>query len=97
MAMFLTNPEELGPFGITVWFTVFLLVLAGAITLLLYWIRGQQTTPAFMRALRRGFFISIWATGLLALGSLRQLTIRDIILITVLVVVIDFYMRRMQQ
>lgn len=95
-SLFLTNPNDLGPFGITVWFILLLVVSTTVVTLLLFRLRKQRTTRAFTQSLRRGFLISIWAVSLLALNSLHQLTIADIILITVLVVVIDFYMRRMK-
>lgn len=95
--MFLTNPEELGPFGITAWFMALLVLLTAGSTLGVTRLRRDRSKSGFLRTVRRSFLISLWIVALLALGSLRQLTIGDIILITVLVVAIDFYMRRVQQ
>ncbi len=95
-SVFFTSPNDLGPFGITIWFALLLVVVTIATTYLIYRRRKDYSSRGFMRALPRGFLIAVWAVALLALNSLRQLTITDIILITVLVVVIDFYMRRMR-
>jgi hypothetical protein len=96
-SLLFTNPSGLGPFGITVWFVVLLVVLTMVITLVMHRFRQVRDTTGLMRLIRRAFLISVWATALLALGSLRQLTIRDIILLTVLVVMVDFYIRRLQR
>ncbi|PSO43455.1 hypothetical protein BRC19_00315 [Candidatus Saccharibacteria bacterium QS_5_54_17] len=93
-SLLVTSPDQLGPFGITIWFALLLLVTAAALTWLIYRRRKEYNRAGFMHASRRGFLIALWAVSLLALNSLRQLAITDIILITVLVVVIDFYMRR---
>lgn len=97
VSMVLTTPNELGPFGLTIWFVVFLIGLVSVLTLGFYRFgKGRGSRAGFMRALRRGFLAGIWITGILALSSLRQLSLRDIILLTVLVLAVDFYMQRMR-
>lgn len=97
VSMVLTTPNELGPFGLTIWFVAFLIGLVSVLTLGFYRLgKGRGSRAGFMRALRRGFLAGIWITGILALSSLRQLSLRDIILLTVLVLAVDFYMQRMR-
>lgn len=96
ISMLLVKPQELGPFGITVWFSVLLVAITGFITLWL-WRRYDDTREGFLLALRRGFVISVWVVALLALNSLRQLDIRDIILIIILGLLVDFYWRRIEK
>lgn len=99
-----TAPGDLGPFGLTVWFCALLIGLANAITLMLYKLRrrraasrGSPTRKSdFALALRRGSLAAIWVTGIVALSSLRQLAAGDIILLTVFVLAVEFYMRRMR-
>ena len=95
----LTTPDRLGPFGITLWFGGFLLALGGFLTLILYQLRkgfsrGDRAV-VFSRALRHGILTSTWISSLVALNSLRQLGLKDIVLVTLLVVLIEFYMRRL--
>ncbi|MEX0749153.1 MAG: hypothetical protein WD467_01280 [Candidatus Saccharimonadales bacterium] len=97
MSLFLTNPDSLGPFGLTAWFSALLVAFTGLLMLgLLRW-RYERSRAGFLLALRRSFLASLWVVALLALSSLRQLSIRDIILLTVLGVLIDFYMQRVQR
>ena len=95
-SMFVTNPSEVGPYGITLWFTGLLLVATVFGGSLHYRLRGRHREGGWFDSFRLGFLGSTWAVGLLALASLRQLTLRDIILVAVLVVVVNFFMKRMQ-
>ncbi len=96
----LTTPDRLGPFGITLWFSGLLIALGGSLTLFLYQLRKrfsrQDRALVFSRALRHGILISTWITSLVALNSLRQLGLKDIVLVTLLVVLIEFYLRRLK-
>ena len=93
---FVTNPDQLGPFGITVWFVGLFVTLANLLSLLLYYLRriGRKIKPGVATSLRQGILISLWLTSLLALNSLGQLSGRDVVLISLLVVLVEFYMRR---
>ncbi len=93
-AMFLTNPGELGPYGITLWFVALLIFSVLLLTIVIYRLSAGDEVRDLLVAARVGFLSSTWAVGMLALGSLRQLTVRDIILITILVVVVNFFMKR---
>ena len=95
MAMFLTSPGQLGPYGITLWFTGLLVCMVLVITLAIYKFKSGDNSAQLLSAARVGFLSGTWIVGLLALGSLRQLTLRDIILITILVVAVNFFIKRM--
>jgi len=90
--MLWVGPSDLGPFGITAWFVGLGIFLTSSVTLMLH-IYSRKRMPIWLH-LRRASIISIMATAIIALNSLRQLTIGDIILLVVLGVVINFYMRR---
>lgn len=98
ISLFSSTPDGLGPFGITLWFIVLLLGLGGFFSLLLYSLKRNTSRKEpqllFTSALRQGILISTWGVGLFALAALRQLDIKDIVLVTVLVVLIEFYLRR---
>ena len=93
-AMFLTNPGELGPYGITLWFVALLIFSVLLLTIVIYRLSAGDEVRDLLVAARVGFLSSTWAVGMLALGSLRQLTVRDIILITILVVAVNFFIKR---
>lgn len=97
VSMFITNPDELGPFGLTLWFSTLLTATTGLLWIILTSFIYGKSREGMMIALRRSFLISMWAVAILALSSLRQLGIRDIILLTVLGLLIDFYMKRVQK
>lgn len=97
VSTFMISPQDLGPFGITIWFGILLLAVTGLVTLWLWRRRYGLSPEGLWLALRRGFLISVWIVALLALNSLRQLSIRDIILIIVLGVLVDFYLRRIEK
>ena|SRR5687768_12345804 len=93
---FVTNPDLLGPFGITVWFLGLFLTLANLFSLILYTFKRRRGQPerALAVSIRQGILLSIWISSLLALNSLKQLSVRDVVLISLLVVLGEFYMRR---
>lgn len=92
-AMVFASPDELGPFGITLWFIGLCAMLSGSGILLQQWLfTGQQ--DRFWRHLQRSVLISVLFTAVVALNGLRQLSARDIILLVVLGLVVNFYMRR---
>ncbi len=96
-SMFATSPNELGPFGLTVWFTVLLVAITGLLWLMLTTLKYGRDREGMMIAIRRSFLIGMWLVAIIALSSLRQFSIRDIILLTILGLLIDFYMKRMQK
>lgn len=95
----LTTPDALGPFGITLWFMGLVIALAGILTLLFYYLgrlryHRRERSQIFRGALRYGSLSAIWLTALISLNSLRQLGVKDIVLVSLLVSLIEFYLRR---
>lgn len=95
--VFLT-PSLLGPLGVTVWFVVLFLCLGSIFTLILYtvktYLRVHVANVSRMRyAWRQGLLLSGWITGVLALSSLNQLGWLDAILLALLLVIVEIYVR----
>ena len=98
LSLVLTNPLAIGPVGVTVWFVVLLLALAGLVSLVLYIIKSflhiHKNPAARLRySWRQGLLISGYATAMLALSSLRQLSLRDAILWGLLLGIVEIYVR----
>ncbi|MBI4100996.1 hypothetical protein HY441_00800 [Candidatus Microgenomates bacterium] len=93
-----TNPDRLGPFGITLWFVGLLFALGGILTIVFYHLKRmfvrEDKALVFTHALRQGILAATWLTALIALNSLRSLSLKDIVLVTILVALIEFYLRR---
>ena len=92
------NPSSLGPVGVTIWFLALLTALQGAFTLGLYRMKqglAEVSGPAtrFMSSWRQGSLIAGVLVVMLALSSLRQLSGRDIGLLVVLALLVEFYGR----
>src|SRR3990167_8034368 len=99
ISLFSTSPDRLGPFGITIWFLAVLTAISVSITIGLYWHRritnkGNDITNIQSMSIRQGVLLGILITSLLALNSLRQLSLRDVVLLMLLLVLVEFYMRR---
>jgi hypothetical protein len=98
LAVLLTNPLAIGPIGVTAWFVVLLLALAAAINLILYWVKTFMHVHAtgigrLRYCWRQGLLIGGWVTGLLALSSLHQLGLLDGILLALLFLIVEVYVR----
>jgi hypothetical protein len=91
ISLFVTNPTRLGPFGITTWFLCVLTVVSGLATLVLDRLRPRR---GFSVNLRHGVLGATWLTALFALSSLGQIGVKDVVLVSVLVVLIEFYLSR---
>lgn len=93
------TPAKLGPAGITFWFIGILVSVGSLIALIgfIWKLRHEEhrltATKALASSLRTGFLVGFTASILLALSSLRSLSIRDIILFILVVVVIEIYFR----
>lgn len=97
-AVLLANPTSVGPLGVTFWFVGVLITLQGGFMLALYAakIRKDQPMPqakALSASWRQGLLIALGVTIFLALSSLRQLGLRDVILITAVLALTEFYFR----
>jgi len=98
LSLFVTNPVKLGPIGVTLWFVVLLSVLFAVFSLGLYFVkiflRLHETHSTRLRySMRQGLLLSFWVTSLLALSSLGQYSLKDAILLGLLLLIIELYVR----
>lgn len=93
-----TNPLAIGPVGVTVWFVVLFWDLVSLMALALYlaksFLHVHSTRVQRLRySWRQGLLLGGWTAGLLALSSLNQLGLRDAILLALLLVIVEVYVR----
>jgi hypothetical protein len=93
-----TNPLMLGPAGVTVWFVGVFLLVSSLLTLGLYaaknYLRLHSTGAARLRySWRQGLLLGGWLVGMASLSSLRQLGPLDAILLGILLVIVEVYVR----
>lgn len=98
LSMFVLTPDQLGPLLITGWFIlVFVATTALLMSMFLklstYLHRGQKR-HSYALALRRATLAALFLVSLMALGSLHQLSVVDIVLVTLLVLAVEFYFFR---
>lgn len=93
------TPSKLGPAGITFWFIAILISIGSLVAFFSYiWkLRREEhrltAVKALSSSLRTGFLVGFTVAILLALSSLRSLSIRDVILFVLVVIVIEIYFR----
>jgi len=93
------TPKQLGPAAITFWFIGVVIIIASLVTLIEYNIKlrksenRMQPRKVLAQSLRTGILLGLTVTILLALSSLRSLSVRDIILFVLTVVIIELYFR----
>lgn len=97
-SLMLTNPLAIGPVGVTLWFVGLFLAMASVITLGLYaaktYLRLHSTGSARLRySWRQGLLVAGWLVGMLSLSSLHQLGPLDVILLGILLVIVEVYVR----
>ena len=98
MSVIFTSPVSIGPVGVTLWFVTLFMALAGIITLILYaiktYLRLHATDSGRLRySWRQGMLLATLIVGLLSLSSLRQLGGLDAILLGILLVIVEVYVR----
>jgi hypothetical protein len=98
LSVVFTNPVAIGPAGVTVWFVVLFLALTSVLTLALYtaktFLHLHATGIARLRySWRQGLLVGGWAAGMLALSSLHQLGVLDAVLLALLLVIVEVYVR----
>ena len=98
LSLLVVSPVQIGPLGVTLWFVLLLLSLAGLITLGLYGLKAYlhihtAASERLRYSGRQGLLIAGWVTGVLALSSLRQLSPRDAILLGLLLGIVELYAR----
>lgn len=93
------TPKQLGPAAITFWFIGIAVFVASLVTLLEYNLKlrnpsnRMQPRKTLIGSLRTGILLGLTITILLALSSLRSLSLRDIILFALTVLIIELYFR----
>ncbi len=93
------TPKQLGPAAITFWFIGIAIFIASLVTLVEYNLKlrneanRMQPRKVLIKTLRTGILLGLTITILLALSSLRSLSLRDIILFILTVVIIELYFR----
>ena len=97
-SLILTNPLVLGPAGVTLWFVVLYTAVSSVVTLGLYaaktYLRLHSTGAARLRySSRQGLLVGGWLVGMLSLSSLGQLSLLDAILLGILLVIVEVYVR----
>jgi hypothetical protein len=97
-SLVLTNPLAIGPAGVTIWFVILYSALLSVVTVVLYTIKTflhvHSTGASRLRySWRQGLLIGGWTTGLIALSSLHQLGILDAILLALLLIIVEVYVR----
>jgi hypothetical protein len=98
LTLVVANPVMIGPAGVTVWFVLLLSGLAAMLTLILYttktYLHVHTAASSRLRySWRQGLLLGGWAAGMLALSSLRQLGPLDAILLGLLLVIVEVYVR----
>jgi hypothetical protein len=98
ISLFLTAPSSIGPVGVTVWFIAFWTALSGFMTLLLYglkrYLRLHTSSNQRLRySIRQGLLLGGFITIISAISSLGLFNLRDVILIAIILIIFEFYMR----
>ena len=98
LSLTLTTPVMIGPVGVTLWFVWLFMATASIVCLGLYalksYLRLHSTNVGRLRySWRQGLLVGAWVVGLLALSSLRQLGFLDAILLGILLIIVEVYMR----
>ena len=98
LSLFVTNPAKLGPIGVTLWFVILLSVLFAICSLGFYFAKiflkvHENHSTRLKFSMRQGLLIACWITPLLALSSLGQYSFKDAILLGLLLLIIELYVR----
>lgn len=98
LSLIATTPQRLGPLGVTVWFVILYLWAATVAILALYGIKRYfrlhaSGAPRLRYARRQGLLVAGWMVGCLSMSSLGQLGWLDAILLGILLVIVEVYVR----
>lgn len=99
MTIFSTSPKTVGPSGVTFWFIGLLVFLTGLFCLSLYTFKrrvmhlSRDTKLLLNSSFRASSLVAFAVVIFLALKSLGSLTLKDVILIGLTLVLIEFYLR----
>ncbi|MDP4038933.1 MAG: hypothetical protein Q8P54_03180 [bacterium] len=98
MSLIIFSPSTIGAIGVTLWFVNLMIFLTSLLGLTFYLSKNKATNNQmiihnFNSSVRSGFLLSFAITFLLALKSLRSLTIKDVILLGLILLIIEMYFR----
>lgn len=98
LSVIFTSPSALGPIGVTIWFVLLFVSTAAMSTVGLFvskrYLRWHDSDVARLRySQRQGLLIAGWLTGCLALSSLKQLGWLDAILLGLILLIVEIYVR----
>jgi hypothetical protein len=98
LTMTLTNPLTIGPIGVTLWFLLLFTDVAALVTVGLYGLKRYLKIHSSARnrlrySWRQGLLVAGFTVGVLALSSLHQISLRDVVLLGLIAVIIEGYVR----
>lgn len=98
LSVIFTAPADIGPIGVTAWFVLAYVTLTAILTLLLFviknFLRLHVTSLSRLRySQRQGMLLAALMVGCLSLSSLKQLGWLDVILLGLILVIIEVYVR----
>ncbi len=97
--MMATTPKHLGPSGVTFWFIDALIFVVGClcialITVKIWLLHGRDNLNRTVNSsFRTAFLTGLGLMTILALRSLGTLSIKDIVLLALVLLLIEFYLR----
>ena len=97
LLMAAATPATIGPLGVTAWFLLAFIAISSIFALAAYLI-GLKVQPKrasdlrVKESLRRGVMVGGSITVILGLSSLRQLNLRDVLLLLLLLALVEFYL-----
>ncbi|HEY6736351.1 MAG TPA: hypothetical protein VI322_01400 [Candidatus Saccharimonadia bacterium] len=93
-----TSPQGLGPVGVTIWFVLLYVTLSAVFTLAIFaakhYLRLHAAAMTRLRySQRQGMLVAGLVVGCLSLSSLKQLSWLDAILLGLILVIVEVYVR----
>lgn len=99
LSLFISSPRDIGPVGVTIWFLITFVFLGGIIGLSSYHYSKKKVDNksglglVFKNSIRSGYVFAGLVVILLALQSLRMLSVGDTILFVLIALVMELYFR----
>ena len=90
LTMLTKTPASIGPSGVVFWF----LLLESGLALCIYPLFSILSNKSATEKITLSIILPLVLVVVLALSSLRQLNLNDILVLTILVAIIGFYLRR---
>jgi hypothetical protein len=93
-----STPRGIGNIGVTVWFVLLFSWITAAFSLAAYGLKsylkiGDSRTSRLRHSRRQAVLVSSWTVSMLAFASLRQLEWQDGIIVGLLLILVEIYVR----